>query len=474
LDKDSSREDGLYEQSAYDEYDPFEKHLRPQYLNDNNEDSSPCSDFSAEDEGDINNLPSINGSCSASNESLMDFVNSLINPNENGMPASTSNYTLPASLSSVTETLNGCSQRLAKITDFSPEWDYTDGGAKILIMGPDFHSGLNYYCLFDQVEVPAELVQDGVIRCRVPNYYKPGVVSFCVTRGNYNLFSEVYNFEYRTREVPSELMSGNDRTFKLRIIERLERLEREVNSGNAVDPIQLTDNIMDSLNTNLDLAEEQLEQVFVKLLINLMDKLDNCDTVNAQDQDGLTLLHYACALRYHVLASTLVHYGVNVNIQDKSGNTPFHVAMKNRDQNMIKILVDYVDLNKNVYDQIDVTSKSNCNFSPMIQGKTIVDGLISGMDQMGLQLEDTSSPLLTGFSKLKEREGSAHSSPRTPHAALKSRQGARKEIKIEEGCSSPILPALRDFRVRRVEKAEDDSKKRAAKARDNRVAEKRK
>jgi len=343
-------------------------------------------------------------------------------------------------------------------------------------MSPDFHNGLNYFCMFDQVEVPAELVQDGVIRCRTPPHYKPGFVSFCVTRGNFMLFSEVYNFEFKVRDAPSDLLTMNERSFKLRIIEKLERLEREVNSASAMESISLSDNIMESLTSTLEdkcLSEEQLEQVFVKILASLMKGLDNTDTINSQDSDGFTILHYACALRYHILASTLIQYGANVNIQDKSGNTPFHWAMKNKDQKMIKTLVDYIDLNKNAYNQF-----SEFNFSPKPAAKSsMVEGITVGMDELGLQLglEEGASPLPANFRKLKEREGSVHSSPRTPHLGVKSRQVVRqKENNEEDEAATTIQTAFKTYRAKRVEKAEDDSKKRAAKARDSKVAERRK
>jgi len=330
--------------------------------------------------------------------------------------------------------------------------------------------------MFDQVEVPAELVQDGVLRCKVPNNYKPGFVSFCVTRGNFMAFSEVYRFEYRSRDSPTDLINMNDRSFKLRLIERLELLEREVNSANAIHSIDLCENIMDNLTQSLEeknLTEDQLEQVFVKFLLNLTNGVDTSETINSQDREGCTLLHYACALRYHVLASSLIQNGANVNIQDKSGCTPFHWAMKNRDQKMIKTLVDYVDLNKAVYHVND------CSFSHPIKSNS-VDGIITGMDELGLQLGVDGSPAIR---KLKEREGSAHSSPRTPrtprtpHLGIKVRQAFRsRENILEDEVELPemLQGSFKTCRARRVEKAEDDTKKRAARARDTRVAQKRK
>jgi len=148
--------------------------------------------------------------------------------------------------------------------------------------------------------------------------------------------------------------------------------------------------------------------------------------------------------------------------------------MKNKDQKMIKTLVDYIDLNKNAYNQF-----SELNFSPKTTAKkSMVDGITVGMDELGLQLgvEEGASPLPANFKKLKDREGSsAHSSPRTPHLGVKSRQVIRqKENKEEDEAATTIQAAFKMYRAKRVEKAKDDSKKRAAKAKDSKVAERRK
>jgi len=343
LDREAAKEEGFLEQS--EDVEPSFQYSRRSsiYLdNDNNEDDredSPASD-SGDEDGDYG----VNNSRSPSFNPLgdPDFVDGFITSSvSSGVPTDHLNFPYTA---------QACLGRLAKITDFSPEWDYVDGGSKILIMGPEFHSGLNYCVLFDQVEVPAELVTDGVIRCRTPPHFKPGYVSFCVTRGNFVLFSEMCHFEYRSRETVNEPMSVNERSLKLRIIERLECLEREMNYGCTFDSVGLTEGIMESLSPTLEdkyMTEEQLEEVFVKILVNLLEGIENKDTLNVQDREGLTLLHYACALKYNELAATLIRYGANVNIQDKSGNTPFHWAMKNRDSKMIRTLVDYVDLHKN-------------------------------------------------------------------------------------------------------------------------------
>ena len=50
--------------------------------------------------------------------------------------------------------------------------------------------------------------------------------------------------------------------------------------------------------------------------------------VNQQDEDGLTLLHYACGEdhRSAVIPLLLAHPDIDVNVKDTSGQTPFYWA----------------------------------------------------------------------------------------------------------------------------------------------------
>lgn len=58
----------------------------------------------------------------------------------------------------------------AKITDYSPEWAYPEGGVKVLVTGP-WHSSGPYTVLFDTFPVPTTLVQSGVLRCYCPGEF---------------------------------------------------------------------------------------------------------------------------------------------------------------------------------------------------------------------------------------------------------------------------------------------------------------
>lgn len=103
--------------------------------------------------------------------------------------------------------LGGSIGRLAKIIDFAPKYDFEEGGATIIIVGPDFQSGMEYYCMFDQEEVPCQVIHPGVLRTVAPAH-EPQVVTFCITRGNFTLFSEVRHFEYRKSQPDQEVTPG--------------------------------------------------------------------------------------------------------------------------------------------------------------------------------------------------------------------------------------------------------------------------
>jgi hypothetical protein len=58
--------------------------------------------------------------------------------------------------------------QIPSIVDLAPEWSYPEGGSKVLVIGPWFSRDENYVCLFDDQQVPADLIQRGVLRCCCP------------------------------------------------------------------------------------------------------------------------------------------------------------------------------------------------------------------------------------------------------------------------------------------------------------------
>ncbi|MGH0179673.1 UNVERIFIED_CONTAM: hypothetical protein FKN15_002162 [Acipenser sinensis] len=98
--------------------------------------------------------------------------------------------------------------RLFIVTDYSPEWSYPEGGVKVLITGPWQEASSNYSCLFDQISVPASLIQPGVLRCYCPAH-DTGLVTLQVAISN-QIISNSVVFEYKARALPTLPSSQHD------------------------------------------------------------------------------------------------------------------------------------------------------------------------------------------------------------------------------------------------------------------------
>ncbi|XP_051913884.1 calmodulin-binding transcription activator 1 isoform X3 [Hippocampus zosterae] len=122
--------------------------------------------------------------------------------------------------------------RLFMVTDYSPEWSYPEGGVKVLITGSWQEAASNYSCLFDQISVPASLIQPGVLRCYCPAH-DTGLVTLQVAVSN-QIISNSVVFEYKARALPSlpsaqhDWLSLDDNQFRMSILERLEQMERRM------------------------------------------------------------------------------------------------------------------------------------------------------------------------------------------------------------------------------------------------------
>ncbi|XP_036084157.1 calmodulin-binding transcription activator 1 isoform X11 [Rousettus aegyptiacus] len=132
------------------------------------------------------------------------------------------------------------SGRVFMVTDYSPEWSYPEGGVKVLITGPWQEASNNYSCLFDQISVPASLIQPGVLRCYCPAH-DTGLVTLQVAFNN-QIISNSVVFEYKARALPTlpssqhDWLSLDDNQFRMSILERLEQMERRMAEMTGAQP----------------------------------------------------------------------------------------------------------------------------------------------------------------------------------------------------------------------------------------------
>ncbi|MDR2807021.1 MAG: ankyrin repeat domain-containing protein [Puniceicoccales bacterium] len=93
-------------------------------------------------------------------------------------------------------------------------------------------------------------------------------------------------------------------------------------------------------------VEQRTEELFklVKLLhpdLSKIEKLIKAGVnINAQDKDGDTPLHWAVMKKNSEAVKLLLEQpGININAQDKDGDTPLHLAVKNKDSETVKPLL---------------------------------------------------------------------------------------------------------------------------------------
>lgn len=121
---------------------------------------------------------------------------------------------------------------LFNITDYSPEWAYTEGGIKVLVTGP-WNQSSNYTVLFDSFPVPTTIVQTGVLRCYCPAH-EVGLVTLQVACDGY-VISNSCIFEYKSListendaacDGAMNISKNNETIYKFNLFNRIESIEQ--------------------------------------------------------------------------------------------------------------------------------------------------------------------------------------------------------------------------------------------------------
>ncbi|XP_045817706.1 calmodulin-binding transcription activator 2-like isoform X2 [Trifolium pratense] len=246
--------------------------------------------------------------------------------------------------------------QLYSINDFSPKWADADSDIEVLIIGsflktqPDV-STYNWSCMFGEVEVPAEVVANGILCCQAPPH-KVGRVPFYVTCSNRLACSEVREFDFRegySRNVDySEFFnSSNEMLLHLRLYEFLslkpvhpsnQTFEGDTEKRNLIRKlISLREeedySIKEERVVEMDISQHKVKkhlfhrQVKEKLYSWLLHKVtESGKGPNVLDKDGQGVLHLAAVLGYDWAITPILTAGVNINFRDVNGWTALHWA----------------------------------------------------------------------------------------------------------------------------------------------------
>ncbi|XP_069466517.1 calmodulin-binding transcription activator 1 isoform X2 [Ambystoma mexicanum] len=217
------------------------------------------------------------------------------------------------------------SGRLFMVTDYSPEWSYPEGGVKVLITGPWQEAGNNYSCLFDQISVPASLIQPGVLRCYCPAH-DTGLVTLQVAFNN-QIISNSVVFEYKARALPTlpssqhDWLSLDDNQFRMSILERLEQMERRMAemTGAQQHKQSLGGGGSGGGNggnqTQCAAGPGSMGSCFESRVVVVCEKMmsracwaKSKHLIHSKTFRGMTLLHLAAAQGYAALIQTLIKW----------------------------------------------------------------------------------------------------------------------------------------------------------------------
>ncbi|KAL8218834.1 hypothetical protein R6Q57_022207 [Mikania cordata] len=239
------------------------------------------------------------------------------------------------------------------IREIAPEWGYASEPTKVLIIGT-FTCDLTkrqLYCMFGETEVPAEIIQEGVLCCYAPACL-PGKVALCITSGNRECCSEIREFEYL--EKSNNYKNNNLTEKKSRNSEELLLLVRFAqmllfgdlcqNEGSltAGDDSwsEVIETLIDGSLESSNMADWLLEELLKdKFQIWLSSRLQNKKGVTSLSKREQGIIHMVSGLGFGWALNPILKSGVGVNFRDINGWTALHWAARFGRENMVAELL---------------------------------------------------------------------------------------------------------------------------------------
>lgn len=206
--------------------------------------------------------------------------------------------------------------------------------------------------MFGDVEVPAEIIQDGVICCEAPSHLL-GKVALCISSGNKEPCSEVTEFEFRNKtnsctccntleteaaRSPEELLLLV--RFAEVLISASSIKDNRTESGSHLPTEQKEDDdswshIIDSLLVGNRTSSGTIDWLLQELLKDKLQHWLSCKSNEKDEGAGCSLsqkeqgvIHMASGLGFEWALNPILSCGVNVNFRDINGLTALHWAAR--------------------------------------------------------------------------------------------------------------------------------------------------
>ncbi|KAL2906110.1 Calmodulin-binding transcription activator 2 [Bienertia sinuspersici] len=249
-------------------------------------------------------------------------------------------------------------EQLFRIIDFAPNWGYAGSETKVcsnhwkIFEDKTRCSKISVVmCVFGEMEVPAEIIADGVLRCYAPPH-DVAKVHFYVTCSNRLACSEVREFEYRdkfTHESDAASLSNKIVALQIRFCKLLSLNSRcpqntmHCNWEGSSDPHYEVTSLLKGIGNewfqlleltskeefSMDEMKDRLVEKFLKEKLCewlLCMEAESGNVLRVLDENGQGVLHLAAALGYDWAVSPIVAAGVSINFRDVHGWTALHWA----------------------------------------------------------------------------------------------------------------------------------------------------
>nr|XP_025645410.1 calmodulin-binding transcription activator 4 isoform X4 [Arachis hypogaea] len=246
-----------------------------------------------------------------------------------------------------------------------PEWCYATETSKVVIIGSFLclPSNSTWACMFGDIEVPAEIIQDGVICCEAP-LHLPGKVTLCVTSGNRESCSEFREFEFRNKtksctrcnSMETETARSQDELLLLVTFAQMLLSPPTIKNDN-MEPVyhlpveQKADDdswshVIEALlvgsgtsSGTIDWLLEELLKERLQLWLSgksrEIDEATGCPL--SKKEQGI--IHMVAGLGYEWALIPILSCGVNINFRDIRGWTALHWAARFGREKMVASLI---------------------------------------------------------------------------------------------------------------------------------------
>lgn len=98
----------------------------------------------------------------------------------------------------------------------------------------------------------------------------------------------------------------------------------------------------------------------------------NCESINVQDEKGLTALHWCASHNNKIILLRLLQHNANPNIKDRIGHTPLHIAIIHKHLTIVEALL-MNDADPNI---LDSRSRNSLHLAVILQFKEAYQPLL--------------------------------------------------------------------------------------------------